>query len=70
MFGLLCRFRVAYFIALALILFSVLLEHWLARIRNMNWVQNAFFRLNAFISVVFVVGVAAEVIFGSFRLVR
>ncbi len=69
-FGLLCRFRVAYFVAMGIILVSVLLEHWLARIRNMNWVQNAFFRLNAVISIVFVVGVAAEVILGSFRLVR
>ncbi len=69
-FGLLCRFRVAYFVALLLILVSVLFEHWLARIRSLNWVQNAFFRLNAVISIVFVAGVAAEVVFGSFRLFR
>lgn len=69
-FGLLAGFKLAYYIAIALILPSLILEHWLARRRSMNWVQNAFFRLNAFISVVFLAGVLIEVVFPGFRIVQ
>jgi hypothetical protein len=34
----------------------------------MNWVQNAFFRLNALVSIVFLAVVAVEVVFPFFRL--
>ncbi len=68
-FGLLCRFRVAYLCGLLMILVSLLLEHWLARRRSLNWINTAFFRLNALVSVVFFVVTLAEVIFrGGFRL--
>ncbi len=68
-FGLLCRFRVAYLVGLLLILASLLLEHWLARRRSLKWINTAFFRLNALISVVFLLVTAAEVIFhGGFKL--
>lgn len=69
LFGLLCRFRLAYLVGWFLILLCVLLEHWIARRRSLNWVQTAFFRLNALISVVFLVVTLAEVVFeGGFRL--
>ena len=68
-FGLLSHFRVAYLAGLLFILLSLLLEHWLARRRSLNWVNTAFFRLNALISSVFLVVTLAEVIFqGGFRL--
>ncbi len=69
-FGLLCGFRLAYFIGLALIMVAVLFEHFIARIRKMNWVQNAFFRLNALISIVFLAVTFAEVAFPGFRFAR
>jgi len=69
LFGLLCRFRVAYLIGLIIILLSLLLEHWLARRRGLNWINTAFFRLNALISAIFLVVTVTEVVFhGGFRL--
>jgi 4-hydroxybenzoate polyprenyltransferase len=68
-FGLLSRFRVAYLVGLVIILGSLLFEHWLARRRSLNWVNAAFFRLNALISIVFLVVTVSEVVFGGgFRL--
>ena len=68
-FGLLCRFRIAYIIGWILIVGCLVLEHWIARRRSLNWINVAFFRLNAVVSAVFFVVVAAEVIFkGGFRL--
>jgi 4-hydroxybenzoate polyprenyltransferase len=69
-FGLLSRFRVAYFVALAIILGSLLLEHWLARRRGLRWIHTAFFRLNALISLVFFTAVVTEVVFPGFRFIR
>jgi len=69
-FGLLCVFRVAYLIALVIILGSLLLEHWLAWRRSLKWINTAFFRLNALISVVFLVTVMGEVMFPWFRFMR
>ncbi len=62
-FGLLSRFRMAYFCGLAIILLCLMFEHWLARRRSLNWIQNAFFRLNALISVIFLVVTTAEILF-------
>ena len=68
-FGLLCHFRLAYLIGWLIILGCLVLEHWIARRRSVNWINLAFFRLNALIGVVFLVVVAAEIIFqGGFRL--
>src|SRR5205814_861681 len=68
-FGLLSGFRVAYVVGLLIILASLLLEHWLARRRSLNWINTAFFRLNALISSVFLAVTLAEVVFkGGFRL--
>ena len=68
-FGLLCRFRIAYLIGWLIILGCLVLEHWIARRRSLNWINLAFFRLNALVSAVFFIIVAAEVIFqGGFKL--
>ncbi len=68
-FGLLCRFRIAYLIGWLIILGCLGLEHWIARRRSLNWINIAFFRLNALVGMVFLIVVAAEVIFmGGFKL--
>lgn len=69
-FGLISGFRVTYFVGLILILGSLVLEHWLARRRGLKWIQVAFFRLNAFISVVFLVSTIVAVVFPGFRFKR
>jgi len=69
-FGLLSGFRVAYLVGLLLILASLVLEHWLARRRSLKWINTAFFRLNALISIVFLVVVVAEVMFPRFNFGR
>ena len=69
LFGLLCRFRVAYLVGWFIIVICLVLEHFIARRRSLNWINVAFFRLNAVVSMVFLAVVAAEVIFeGGFRL--
>ncbi|MBI3848787.1 MAG: UbiA family prenyltransferase [Verrucomicrobia bacterium] len=68
-FGFLCRFRIAYTIGWLIIVGCLVLEHWIAKRRSLNWINVAFFRLNAIVSAVFLVVVAAEVIFkGGFKL--
>jgi 4-hydroxybenzoate polyprenyltransferase len=68
-FGVLCGFRFVYGIGWVLILGCLLLEHWIARRRSLNWINVAFFRLNAVVSAVFFFVVLAEVVFkGGFRL--
>ena len=68
-FGILCRFHVAYLIGWLIILVCLVLEHWIARRRSLNWINVAFFKLNALVGAVFLVVVAAEVIFqGGFKL--
>src|SRR5205814_9531349 len=59
-FGLLSRFRVAYLVGLLIILGSLLLEHWLARRRSLKWINTAFFRLNALVSLVFLIVTTAD----------
>lgn len=66
-FGFLCGFRIAYLIGWFLILVCLTLEHWIARRRSLNWINVAFFRLNAVVSMVFLAVTAAEVIFPWFR---
>jgi 4-hydroxybenzoate polyprenyltransferase len=68
LFGFLCGFRIAYMIGWIIICGCLLMEHWLARRRSMNWVQNAFFRLNALVSMIFLAVTAIEVIFPFFRM--
>ncbi len=67
-FGILCEFRVAYLVGWLVILGCLVLEHWIARRRSLNWINIAFFRLNALVGMVFLVIVATEVIFqGGFH---
>jgi len=68
-FGVLCRFRIAYLIGWFIIVGCLVLEHWIARRRSLNWINVAFFRLNTVVSAVFLIVTAAEIIFrGGFRL--
>jgi 4-hydroxybenzoate polyprenyltransferase len=68
-FGLLCRFRIAYLVGWMIIVGCLVLEHWIARRRSLNWINLAFFRLNAIVSAVFLIVTVAEVVFqGGFHL--
>src|SRR5208282_5186711 len=68
-FGLLCHFRFAYLIGWLLILGCLVLEHWIARRRSLNWITVAFFRLTALVGAVFLAVVAVEVVLqGGFKL--
>jgi 4-hydroxybenzoate polyprenyltransferase len=68
-FGLLCRFRIAYIVGWLLIVGCLVLEHAIARRRSLNWINLAFFRLNAVVSGIFLFITVAEVVFqGGFRL--
>ena len=68
LFGLLCGFKIAYLVGWFLIVGCLVLEHWIARKRSLNWVQVAFFRLNAVVSSVFLLVTLTEVVFhGGFR---
>ena len=67
-FGLIHRFRIAYFIAMGIILLCLVMEHWLARRRSLGWINVAFFRLNGLISLIYLVGTTAEVAFPFFRM--
>jgi 4-hydroxybenzoate polyprenyltransferase len=62
-FGILEGFRFVYNVGLVFILGCLVLEHWLARRRSLNWINHAFFRLNAVISVVFLVVTLTEIVF-------
>ncbi len=67
-FGLLCRFRIAYSVGWMIIVGCLVLEHWIARHRNLKWINVAFFRLNAVVSAVFLLVTITEVAFqGGFR---
>jgi len=68
-FGLLCRFRLAYLLGWMIIAGCLVLEHWIARRRSLDWINLAFFRLNAVVSAVFLIVTVAEVVFqGGFKL--
>ena len=69
-FGLFVRFRLAYFVGMAVILICLLLEHFIARKRSLNWVNKAFFKLNAVVSGVFLAVTLAEVAFPDFFRIR
>ena len=66
-YGLFSRLWIPYFVALLIILISLLLEHWIARKRSLKWINVAFFRLNALVSIVFMMGTLVSVAFPWFR---
>ncbi len=67
LYGLMCGFRLAYYAGLVLILACLMLEHFLARRRSLNWVNNSFFKLNAVTGGVFLGVTLIEIIFPGFR---
>ena len=68
-FGLLCHFRIAYLLGWFVIVGCLVLEHWIARRRSLNWINLAFFRLNALVSAIFLIVTLAEIAFqGGFKL--
>ena len=68
LFGLLCQFRIAYLVGWFLIVGCLVMEHWIARRRSLQWINVAFFRLNAVVSTVFLAVTVTEVVFqGGFR---
>jgi 4-hydroxybenzoate polyprenyltransferase len=68
LFGLISRFKMTYFVGVMLILFALAFEHWLARRRSLNWINTAFFRLNALISLIFLTSTVASVAFIPFKI--
>jgi 4-hydroxybenzoate polyprenyltransferase len=69
LFGILCGFRLAYWIGLTLILGLLLLEHVIARRRRDPVAINvAFFKLNGVVSCIFLAVTLSEVLFPWFRL--
>lgn len=65
LFGLLCGFRRAYLGGWFIIVGCLVLEHWIARRRSLNWINVAFFRLNAVVSAVFLAVTLIEVVSGG-----
>lgn len=66
-FGVLCRFRLPYWVGLGIIAVCLMIEHLIARRRSLAWVNLAFFRMNALVSTIFLVVTVAEVVFPFFR---
>ena len=66
-FGVVCRFRLPYWVGLGLIAGCLFVEHLIARRRSLDWINLAFFRMNAFVSIIFFVVTLAEVVFPFFR---
>ncbi|MBX3747607.1 MAG: putative 4-hydroxybenzoate polyprenyltransferase [Verrucomicrobiae bacterium] len=67
LFGVFCRFRLPYWVGLGLISGCLILEHFIARRRSLDWIHVAFFRMNALVSTIFLVVTVAEVVFPFFR---
>ena len=67
LFGVASRFRLPYWAGLGLIAACLFLEHLIARRRSLDWINLAFFRMNAFVSIIFLVVTVAEVVFPFFR---
>ncbi|HEX4265818.1 MAG TPA: UbiA-like polyprenyltransferase [Verrucomicrobiae bacterium] len=60
---------IAYVVGWLIIVGCLVLEHWIARRRSLNWINIAFFRLNAVVGAVFFFVTLAEVLFqGNFPL--
>jgi 4-hydroxybenzoate polyprenyltransferase len=69
-FGLMLRFRIPYFTGMMIILVTLLMEHLLAKRRSLNWINVAFFRLNALVSIVFLIATVVNVVYPGFRVQR
>lgn len=60
-FGVLAHRRGPFWSGLAIIVFVLLIEHIIAAWRSLKWINVAFFRMNALVSTVLFVAVAADV---------
>jgi 4-hydroxybenzoate polyprenyltransferase len=58
---------IPYIVGWLIILGCLFMEHWIARRRSLNWINIAFFRLNAVVSAVFFVVTLTEVVFRGGR---
>jgi len=67
LFGVICGFRLAYLIGWSIIVACLVLEHWIARRRSLDWINVAFFRLNALVGMVFLTVTLVEVAFPWLR---
>jgi 4-hydroxybenzoate polyprenyltransferase len=56
---------IPYIVGWLIILFCLVLEHWIARRRSLNWINIAFFRLNAVVSAVFFAVTLTQVVLGG-----
>ena len=66
-FGLVCRFKFAYLFGWFFIVGCLVLEHFIARRRSLNWINVSFFKLNAVVSTVFLLVTLTEVVFPWFQ---
>jgi 4-hydroxybenzoate polyprenyltransferase len=62
LFGFLCQFHAVFVLGWLFILGCLMMEHWIARHRGLNWVYLGFFWMNAMVSAVFLAVVAVEVV--------
>jgi 4-hydroxybenzoate polyprenyltransferase len=60
-FGILAHRRGPFWSGLAIIVFVLLIEHIIAAWRSLKWIHVAFFRMNALVSTVLFIAVAADV---------
>lgn len=58
---------IPYIVGWLIILACLFMEHWIARRRSLNWINIAFFRLNAVVSAVFFAVTLTEVVFRGGR---
>lgn len=56
---------IPYIVGWLIILLCLTLEHWIARRRSLNWINIAFFRLNAVVSAVFFAVTLTQVVFSG-----
>lgn len=59
--GIVADMGFVYFSGLAIIFFCINYEHYVARKRNIDWINLAFFKLNALISIIYLFSILAEI---------
>lgn len=69
-FGFLATFRIAYMVAMGFICFIVLVEHWIARLRRIQWAYAAFDRLDLIVCITYMIAVGCEIVFPFFNFSR
>jgi len=72
-FGWVCGLGVAYYVAMGLIFFALIVEHVLCQSGDLAKINIAFFNMNALVGLILVIGVGVSVLFspmGSISLIR